>query len=286
MAGFGPIVLATGLVGRAKGRRLRDPLIKYLAWFIIIPPILIPMVYSPLAFHVVVCLLSMQCFREYSRVCGLWEDRRLMILSYVLIAAIYVSLAGGILPLYDLMPLCATIVLLIVPLKRNEYEHMLQKVCLALLGVLCFGWFLSHLAYLRMTPTGLATVFFLIVLLECNDACGYLWGSLFGKHKLISRISPNKTVEGAVGGILSVLIIAHLMRKFAPFDNTGAILLVATLVAILGICGDLIVSFIKRDLGVKDMGSVIPGHGGVLDRVDSLILSAPIFFYVLRYCHG
>ena len=286
MGGFGLLVLVAGLIARARGRSPRSLVVKYLAWFLIIPLVLIPLVHSKVAFQLVVCLVSMLCFKEYSRACGLWEDRGLVVLSYGLMLFIYLPIVMGWYGLYQAAPLCAMVVLLLFPLWRNDYEHMIQKVCLALLGVLAFGYLLSHLAYLRNAEHGLAFAFLLMLLVACNDACGYLWGTFLGRHKLLSRISPAKTIEGAVGGALSVVALAFLFRRFLPAAEPIKVALIAILVAVCGVCGDLIISFIKRDLGVKDMGAAIPGHGGVLDRVDSLIFCAPVFFHVMRFCYG
>jgi len=286
MAAFGAVVLSVVLIARARARSARDLVVKYAAWFLIVPVVVVPLVCSRLGFQAVVCLLSLACFREYSRACGLWTDRGLVTLSYGLIACSYLPIFAGSYGLFQLTPLCVLGVLLVVPLRRNSYEHMIQKVCLTLLGVLCFGYLLSHLAYLRGSRHGLAAAFLLMTLVVCNDACAYLWGKLLGRHRLITAISPNKTAEGAVGGMLSVIAVAWLLRGMWPTDDPLPLVSAAVVVSVLGTFGDLVVSFIKRDLGIKDMGSAIPGHGGVLDRVDSLILSAPVFFHVARVCYG
>ena len=286
VAGFGLAVLAGAVAARLKGRSARPMATKYLAWFFIIPPILLPLAYSCTLFQVVVLLLSLQCIKEFARVTGLWADRGLTWLCYVLTVGVYASIFAGRYDLYQISPLLAVGALVLVPIVRRRYEHMLQKVCLSLLAVLYFGWFLSHLAYLRDTGRGLAYSFFLLILVECNDGFAYLWGKWIGRHRLIPRISPNKTVEGALGGTICVVGLGYLLGRFLPGIGMVPALLIAALVSVLAICGDLVVSFIKRDLGIKDMGGAIPGHGGVLDRCDSLILSAPAVFHMTRYLHG
>ena len=286
MTGFGLVVLAIAVVARLAGRSCRGLVVRYLAWFLIIPPILLPLVYSRIAFQAVTCVVSLLCFREFSRACGLWRDRGLVILCYGLVVATYLLIAANSYGLHQAMPIFTVAALVVVPLVRNEYAHMIQKVCLALLGVLYFGWFLSYLACLRALEVGVGSVFFIMVLVECNDACSYLWGSLMGRRKLARKISPDKTLEGAAGGALCVAALACLLRDFAPFPTLAGVLVSAAAISLLGLCGDLTVSVIKRDLNVKDMGRAIPGHGGVLDRVDSLILCAPAFFRVVRWIHA
>ena len=264
----------------------RDLLVRYLAWLIIIPPILLPLVFSRLLFQVVILLLSLQCLREFARATGLWSDRRIMRLCYVLVAAIYLPVLAGWYGVHQAAPVLAVAALLIAPIVRGSYEHMLQKVSLSILGVLYFGWFFSHLAYLRNLPCGVGAAFFLMVLVVCNDAFAYLWGKWLGRHKLAPRISPNKTIEGAVLGAAAAAGVAVLLRGLLPGLSVAMAGSLSAAVSVLGICGDLVISVIKRDVGVKDMGASIPGHGGVLDRCDSVILVAPVFFHVLRCCYG
>lgn len=261
-------------------------LVKYLAWLLMIPPILLPLMFSRTLFQAVVLLISLQCMREFVRVSGLWADRPMAWLCYALTAAVYVPVFAGWPAAHQAAPVLAIGLLVLAPIVRGDYEHMLQKVSLSMLGVLYFGWFLSHLACLRDLRHGIVYAFYLMVLVECNDAFAYLWGTWLGRHKLTPRISPNKTVEGAVLAGGSVLAVGYLLAYLLPSAGTAAVLLVGATVAVLGACGDLVVSFIKRDLRIKDMGAAIPGHGGVLDRCDSLILTSPVFFHLMRAIHG
>ena len=282
MGAFGVVVLAAAGVRRLRGRSARSMLTKYAAWFIMLPPVVVPLVTSRVLFQLVVLGLSLQCVREFARATGLWADRGLMRLCYALTAAVYAPALLGWHELHQTAPVLVIGLLVLLPIVRGRYKHMLQEVCLAILGVLYFGWFLSHLAQLRNTTDGVARAFYLLVLVVCNDACGYLAGSLLGRHKLSPRLSPNKTVEGAIGGVIGSVGIALVLTRFVDGLQQTWVLAAAALIAVLGVCGDLVISFIKRDLAIKDMGRSIPGHGGLLDRCDSLILTAPMFFYLGR----
>jgi len=124
---------------------------------------------------------------------------------------------------------------------------------------------------------------FLLVLTELNDVAHYSRGKPLGRHNISPAVSPNKTLEGFVGGVLTTVLLAALLAPWlTPFTRLDA-LLAGALIAVAGFFGDLSLSALKRDLGIKDSGSLLPGHGGILDRVDSLTYTAPLFFHFTRY---
>ncbi len=261
---------------------------KYLAWFIIIPPILIPLIFSRILFLAVIYLLSIFCFREYARMTGLWSDRRFMFSAYAAISLIYfpVFLGKTAYGSFQAFPIYAIIAVLLVPVFYDEYSQMIQKASLGMLGVAYFGWFFSHLAFLRNCNNGIELITFLLLLTEMNDASAYLGGNLFGKHKLVPRLSPNKTVEGVFVSIAFTTGMAFLLHFLVPFISNLHILLTALLISVGGTTGDLVISFIKRDLGVKDTGRIIPMHGGLLDRFDSLVFTVPLYFHFINCFYG
>ena len=148
---------------------------------------------------------------------------------------------------------------------------------------------ISHLARLLSLPEiegfhagGRGLLLFLVFITEMNDVLQFTWGKLFGKYKIIPKISPNKTWEGFVGGIISTSIVGYFLHFLTPLSGYMA-MGVSLIVAITGFVGDVVVSAVKRDIGIKDTGDTIPGHGGILDRVDSLATTAPIFFYLIYF---
>ncbi|NLY76351.1 MAG: phosphatidate cytidylyltransferase [Firmicutes bacterium] len=156
-------------------------------------------------------------------------------------------------------------------------------------GLIAFVYGLSHLGYLLKLPelsgrvvSGQALLLFLVIITEMNDVFQYLWGKTIGTHKILPKISPKKTWEGFVGGVLTTTVFSLLVKFLTPF-NTRQVMLVAFILAVAGFCGDVVMSAIKRDVGIKDFSAVIPGHGGMLDRVDSLCYTAPIFFHMVAY---
>ena len=125
-------------------------------------------------------------------------------------------------------------------------------------------------------------VIFLIAVVQASDVLQYIWGKLLGKRKIAPVLSPSKTVEGFVGGVLSATALATALWWITPFTPFQAGL-IGLVICLMGFAGGLVMSAIKRDFGVKDWGHMIKGHGGMMDRVDSICFAAPIFFHIVRY---
>lgn len=143
----------------------------------------------------------------------------------------------------------------------------------------------SQLAFIRAVEIhqnewmGLQLLAYIIVLTELNDVFQYLMGKFFGKRKIVPRISPNKTVVGCIGGIGVTIILSNILGYLLlPFGDFICFSLLGLLFGVLGFFGDVLFSFLKRRTGVKDTGTLIPGHGGLLDRIDSLLFNAPVFY--------
>ncbi len=157
-------------------------------------------------------------------------------------------------------------------------------------GLMTMVFAVSHLAYLLVLPDGKATaahgaalLLFVVLLTQLNDVAQYVWGRSLGRRKAIATVSPNKTVEGLLGGVLTTTVLSYLLAPWlTPLTATDS-LAVGLMIGIGGFLGDVTISAVKRDIGVKDSGTLIPGHGGVLDRIDSLLFTAPLFFHFLKY---
>ena len=147
-------------------------------------------------------------------------------------------------------------------------------------GLTYVGFFLGFYISLRNLEHGVALVFFVMIVTWLSDTGGFFIGKPFGKHRLASTLSPNKTIEGLIGGVAFSVIgatISHL--TFTPFFSIGECVMLGVSLALLGALGDLAESAIKRSVHVKDSGTIIPGHGGVLDRIDSLLFTGPAMYY-------
>lgn len=279
-----PVYLAVvAVVCRKTREEIRGMAYNYVAWFFILPVILVPLLAGKGPWIILVLVLSLICFWEFSCATGLWRDRAFMWIASACIAGIYYPVAVRWYGLFVVVPIYTTLILLTIPLARDVFEHMIQRTCLSILGVLYFGWLFSHLGYLIHIENGIGHLLFLLLLTELNDISAFGIGKAFGKRRLSPQISPNKTIEGSLGALLAVIGFAFVFRYLVPEYSVFHLVLIAALISITGTFGDLTISFIKRDLGIKDMGKVIPGQGGVLDRLDSLIFVAPVFFHFTVY---
>jgi phosphatidate cytidylyltransferase len=230
-----------------------------------------------------VTLLSILAFKEFARASQLNRDRWMTAAGYIGIIAIGVVSSLRDLRLFLGVPLFFIPVILLIPIARNLAEGELQKVGQTIIGFICIGWMFGHLGYLANSLHSYGFVCYVIFATELSDVSAFTCGRLFGRHPLRSVISPRKTVEGALGAIAVAMILPWVFRFSFPFFSATQLILIGLIVGLGGLFGDLTVSMIKRDLGTKDMGDAIPGHGGILDRIDSLIYVAPLFMHMANY---
>lgn len=163
-------------------------------------------------------------------------------------------------------------------LKRPK--NAIADVSVTLMGMIYIGWFFSYFLFIRALTERGAYLLFMMGTIWALDIVAFLVGTALGKHKLIPSVSPKKSIEGAVAGFIFCLIAAGVFGYYAGFDMTHSLILGAV-IGIVAQLSDLFESLIKRDAGVKDSSNLVPGHGGVLDRMDSFILAAPVFYYYL-----
>lgn len=181
---------------------------------------------------------------------------------------------------------------LLIPIQAiivGETKNFLRSIATVQWGVMLMVFGLSHLAFLLVLPgredsvAGAGLVLFLVVLTQANDVAQFIWGKLLGKKKIIPKVSPNKTWAGFIGGVLTTTVLAVILAPLiTPFSLLASII-AGLYIGLTGFIGDVNISALKRDLNIKDTSAIIPGHGGILDRVDSLTYTAPLFFHFTRY---
>ena len=166
----------------------------------------------------------------------------------------------------------------------NEFQGRFGWLCL---GLLYLPLLLGHLIPLRMLPAGREWIFLTLMVIMGCDSFAYFVGSKFGKRKLYPAVSPNKSIEGGLGGLFgSVLAVLIARATFLPTIGIADGILIGLLLGVAGQLGDLFESLLKRACKVKDSGSMIPGHGGILDRLDSLLFAFPLVYYIARFAYG
>ncbi|WEX09542.1 phosphatidate cytidylyltransferase [Chelativorans sp. AA-79] len=187
-----------------------------------------------------------------------------------------------------LIPVYAFLLMPIISALRGDTDHYLIRVAEVQWALMICVFCVSHVpALLSLQIPGyegrnVLLVAFLVVVVQLSDVLQYVWGKLLGRRKIAPLLSPSKTVEGFVGGVASATAVGAGLWWMTPFTIIQAGLL-ALAIALMGFFGGLVMSAIKRDRGVKDWGHLIAGHGGFIDRLDSVIFSAPIFFHLVRY---
>ena len=263
----------------------------YSSWLIIVP-VVFGFIFAGRAPAIVgVTLLGIFGFKEYARATGLYRDWWITGSVYIGIIAVGVtSLCShprggppGWYGLFMTVPVYVVALLILVPIISNRTKGQLQTLALSIMGFIYIGWMFGHLGFLANAPHAYGYLLYLVFAVELNDVAAFTFGRLFGKHKLRDRVSPGKTVEGALGALVFSMVLPWLLHFSFPHFGGLQLVLTGLIVGIGGQLGDLAISVIKRDIGVKDMGALIPGHGGILDRVDSLIYTAPLFLHMVDY---
>ncbi len=265
----------------------------YRGWLVMVPLLLGSIFLGRAATIVFFTTLAIFGFKEFARATGLYQDWPMTGAVYLgIIATGVISLVNdplrgvpGWYGLFMALPVYVIAVILVIPIVRNRFQGQLQALALAIVGFLYLGWMFGHLAFLANSRHAYSYLLYLVLAVELNDVAAFTFGKLFGRHPLRSNISPKKTWEGAIGALGVSLALPWMLRGTFPHFRASDCLLIGGIVGVGGQFGDLAISVIKRDLGIKDMGGAIPGHGGILDRIDSLIYVAPLFFHIVRFAH-
>ena len=187
-----------------------------------------------------------------------------------------------------LIPVYVFLLLPIVAALRGDTANFMRRIAEVQWGLMISVYCVSHVPALTTLPIpgfadrSLLLIAFLILVVQSSDVLQYVWGKLLGRHQIAPSLSPSKTVEGLAGGVASATLIGAALWWITPFSPWQAAIM-ALVINLMGFCGGLVMSAIKRDRGVKDWGQMIEGHGGMLDRLDSVIFAAPIFFHLTRY---
>jgi phosphatidate cytidylyltransferase len=260
------------------------------AWWAMAIVFGLAIVMGPLATCILFALISFLAMREMITLAPtrrgdhhtlFWAFFVMIPLQYYLI---YVSWYG----LYSIfIPVYCFLFLAIRSTLTGDATRYLERTAKVQWAVMICIYCLSHAPALLMLdvigqPQSWKLLAFLVIIVQMSDVLQYVWGKLLGHTKIAPHISPNKTWEGFIGGVVSASLLGVGLYWLTPFTLPRAAG-ISLMIAILGFFGGIVLSAVKRDVGIKDFGQLIEGHGGMLDRVDSLAFAAPVFFHVVRY---
>jgi phosphatidate cytidylyltransferase len=261
------------------------------AWWVMIAIFALAFLVGPTATLVLFALTSFYTFREFISLTptkaadttplafGFYV---LLPLQYILIGWDWYGLFAILIPVYGFLILPCLAVL------RGDVEDFLLRIARIQWALMLTVYCISHAPALLLLPIPgyegqqFLLLFFLITVVQLSDVMQYVFGKLFGRRKIAPVVSPSKTWEGLIGGGLSAIAVGAALWWITPFSPLQAAAM-AAIIVVMGFFGGLALSAIKRSMGVKDWGAMVKGHGGVLDRMDSITFSAPIFFHVTRY---
>jgi phosphatidate cytidylyltransferase len=280
------------VVARPSGRDTVDNVnARVRAWWVMSIAFAIAVASGGVGSVVLFALISFLALREFvtlsptgrvDHAALVWSFFLVIPLQYVLVGIQWYGFFSIMIPVYAFLFVTARLVL------AGETERFLERAATIQWGLMACVYCISYAPALLLLDIkgyedeNAKLLFFLVVVVQLSDVFQYIWGKLFGRHPIAPAISPNKTWEGFLGGIVCAVLLGTSLWWITPFNPWQAALM-ALAIALMGFVGGLVMSAVKRDRGVKDYGALIEGHGGVLDRVDSLLFAAPLFFHLTRF---
>ncbi len=296
---FGILVVASVILWTMKlarpERDLSELMSRVKSWWVMVTVFALALVLNRAISLAFFTLVSVLAFREFlTLVPPRPVDRRVVLWAYLAIPIQYLFIADqwyGMfiiwIPVYVFLFLPGRMVLI------GETHGFVRAAGTIQWGLMTTVFAVGHIAYLLVLPDdvnpnggGPGLVLFLVFLTEFNDVAQFLWGKSLGRHKAVPTVSPGKTLEGLLGGVATTVVLAWLLAPWLTPLGTLQAVIAGLVIGISGFIGDVVISAVKRDIGVKDSGSVLPGHGGILDRLDSLTYTAPLFFHFIYYTYG
>ena len=275
----------------APGKLVQELLVRTRSWWIMCACFLATTLAHPIVTHVGLAFLSFALCREMYPLLKLdVRERNVVLVCYGVIPIQYTLAYLGMTTLFlAFIPVLMFVFIPFLLVVKGETQGIVRSISLMPYSLVAWVYGMSHLALLFQMPDipgftagpqGL--LLYLIFLVGINDVLQFAWGKTLGRRAVLPKVSPNKTWEGLVGGVLSVTLIAVGLRFLTPLEPWQSAL-TGFCVAVMGFMGDAIASGIKRDLGIKNSGNAIPGHGGYLDRLDGFSAAAAPFFHLVYF---
>lgn len=277
-----------------KGKDFTNLNLRIKSFWIITPLLTFAVMGNKLSAFILVGFISYLALKEFiSLVPTRRADRRVLLWTYLAIPVqLYFIYTNWLAMFYLFIPLYMFFLIPLRMIMIGEIEGFLRAAGTIHWGMMATVYSIGYLAAFLVLPFsgnpqagGVGLFLFIVTLTVLNDAAQFCFGKAFGKNKIIPKISPNKTVEGFIGGVITTSALSTVIGHYLTPLTTIEAFIAGLVISISGFVGDVIMSAIKRDIGVKDSGTLIPGHGGILDRIDSLIFTAPLFFHFTVYLH-
>ena len=261
------------------------------AWWVMVAIFVTSIALGPIGSYILFGLISFWALREFITLTPtrLGDHRGLFWIFFIVLPLQYVLLATDWYGLFVIfIPVYAFLILPVRSAAAGDCERFLERTAEVQWAVMICIYCVSHAPalltlqipnYLGENPK---LLIWFVTVVQMNDVLQYIWGKTLGKHPIAPKVSPNKTWEGFIGGTASAVLLGTALHAITPFTPVQAAVMSLT-ITLMGFSGGLVMSAIKRDRGVKDFGASIAGHGGILDRIDSLCFAAPVFFHFTRY---
>jgi len=296
LSGLFAILIVASLTGFALSRRKQNATISNLnarirAWWVMCTIAVIAMLIGPIGSVVLFALMSFFALRECITLMPtrrgdhealFWCFFIILPVQYLLVGIQWYSVFVIFIPVYAFLFIPARVAI------AGDTHHFLERSAKIQWSLMMAVYCVSHAPALMMLSIpgyegeNIKLILFMMIVVQISDVLQYVFGKLWGKRPVVPKLSPNKTVEGFVGGLLSASLVGAGLWWATPFNPLQAFF-ISLLITLLGFTGGLCMSAIKRDRGVKDFGAMLEGHGGMMDRIDSLCFAAPVFFHVVRY---
>lgn len=265
----------------------RDVWTRYWTWLVITPLVVVPLVLCKFGAVFMVTVVSLLAYREFARATGLFRERAMSVVVVLSILTMAFAALDNWHRLFVAVPPLGVAALAMMAVAKDEPKGYLQRVGLSSVALLLFGSALMHLAYFTNSSVYRPVLLMLLVATQASDIGAYCVGKAMGTRKLFPNTSPRKTLAGHIGAFVVaggvVAALAGPIYRGTALDRWDLLLFFGALVGVAAQAGDLVLGSIKRDLGLKDLAKFLPGHGGVTDRANSLLLVAPIAFHFVAY---
>jgi phosphatidate cytidylyltransferase len=284
------VILVLGITGKLSPALRRELWLRTASWGLLAPVLLLPVLAGAFWTILAVAIIALWCNREYAWATGLFREKLVSATTVLGIVMVYFAVFDHWYGFFvALIPLSVVAIAAIsIPLDRPQ--GYVQRTGLAILGFLLFGVALGHLAYMANDMDYRPVILMVLVAVSLNDIFAFTVGKTLGGPRLLPQTSPNKTISGSLGALvlttIFVTIVSGPVFAGSVLEGLHHRIAIGAGISVLGQLGDLMLSSIKRDIGIKDMGATIPGHGGVLDRFNSLLLVAPALFHYVGYFRG